>query len=115
MAWLGQSPSALQSGKPRVQLPGSLQSGKPGQPPMLWQSVARSCTRLASLAAHEPSAVIGVTGVLAAQRQHAGLPLSSVVLMRIMCVLRDDGRQSGWEGGGWGGVGRGQSFTRSSY
>ena len=88
-----------------MQLPGSLQSGKPGQPPMLWQSVARSCTRLASLAAHEPSAAIGVTGVLAAQRQHAGLPvpLSSVVLMRAP-VLRDDGSQAGWGGvGRWGG------------
>jgi hypothetical protein len=73
--WFGQSPSALQSGYPRLQLPGSLQSGKPGHDPIDWQSVARSCTRFASEDSQLPSAAIGVTGVLAAQRQQEGLPV----------------------------------------
>ena len=51
-------------GEAACSCPAAYSPGKPGQPPMLWQSVARSCTRLCAAAAHEPSAVIGVTGVL---------------------------------------------------
>lgn len=81
--WFGQSPSALQSGYPREQLPGSLHSGNPDQPPIDWQRVFRSCTRFASEDSQLPSSAIGVMGVLTAQRQQDGLALPLPLLLAL--------------------------------